>query len=733
MQHQLKLINRVLAISLSLVMLSSSVTYLHASPLSTDTISTDSISSDSVSLSDNESSESSDTVVSSESISSDTSSIPEVSGQETSESQFNWDGNEISGFTGSTTDIVIPSRCTAIKPDAFQYKSNIETVIIPSTVITIGSRAFSGCSSLTTVTLTDGLTGIASDAFENCTSLKSIALPSTLATNDSQDAFADSSIETVTFSSSITSIPSYIFRNCKTLKSVEIPSKVTAIGNSAFKGCTSLSTVTFGTSSQLTTIWYNAFDSCTSLTSIELPMGTTTVDPESFYNCTSLTSITMPYTIKYIGYGTIWDTESLFIGSSNVTIKGYTGSDVETYAKHFSLKFVSIGSAPSNIPAKSVTINKTKLTISPNSTYQLKLSFTPSNASTLVSWYSDNPNVAIVSTSGLVQALEEGTANITVTTDSSKTAKCTVVVKYGASSGAEDSKYTLVVKQKVSIASDYITEHTRLKYKSSSSSIAAVNSRGIVTGKHAGEAVITVYSYETGISEEVGSVTIEVEKPTFSSLKGLINTYPISLNNIVSNTSIVPTWYIRPNRVISLSDDNITMQVKQRGSGKVVAIFGDGSMAARYSIPVSVVIPTLNKSTIRLVPGQSSLLRVRRTQLQPTWSSESSNIVTINNGYITAVNAGTSVITASFPGVECRCTVIVSSPVISKAVMRIKSGHTSRIRLNRSRLSTVNWESSDKKVATVDGMGYITALSPGTATISTNAAGVQNSCIVYVY
>jgi len=94
-------------------------------------------------------------------------------------------------------------------------------VNIPSSVTSIGSCAFCGCTGLTSVAIPSSVTSIGSSAFYGCTGLTSVAIPS-----------------------SVTSIGSSAFYGCTGLTSVAIPSSVASIGSSAFYGCTGLTSVT---------------------------------------------------------------------------------------------------------------------------------------------------------------------------------------------------------------------------------------------------------------------------------------------------------------------------------------------------------------------------------------------------------------------------------------------------------------------------------------------------------
>ena len=102
--------------------------------------------------------------------------------------------------------------------------------MLPDTITSIESYAFSGCTSLTSLTFNDetgplnfpvGLTSIGEGAFEGCTGLT-----------------------TVTFPYGLETIGQYAFKNCTGLTcDLTIPTTVTSIGSQAFRGCTELKVV----------------------------------------------------------------------------------------------------------------------------------------------------------------------------------------------------------------------------------------------------------------------------------------------------------------------------------------------------------------------------------------------------------------------------------------------------------------------------------------------------------
>ena len=192
---------------------------------------------------------------------------------------------------------------TALPIQAFYKSTNVENLILPNTLITIGEEMFYQ-SKLKTVVIPANATTIGNSAFEQCASLISIDIPANVETIGTAVFWGCSSLATVTFENgsqlkTIGGGSSYYgaFSYCTALTSIEIPASVETIEAAAFKGCSSLATVTFENGSQLKTIgggssYYGAFSYCTALTSIEIPASVETIEASAFSYCSSLATVT---------------------------------------------------------------------------------------------------------------------------------------------------------------------------------------------------------------------------------------------------------------------------------------------------------------------------------------------------------------------------------------------------------------------------------------------------------
>ena len=172
---------------------------------------------------------------------------------------------------------------------------------IPSSVKSIGHRAFFGCIGLTSVTIPNSVTSIGKGAFEGCRSLTFANIPNSVKSIGESAFYKCTGLISVTISNSVTSIGSGAFDGCSALTSVTIPGSVTSIGYSAFSGCSGLTSVTIPNSVTSIASW--SFSGCSALTSVTIPNSITLISTEAFKGCQSLTSLTIPNGVTYIAEG----------------------------------------------------------------------------------------------------------------------------------------------------------------------------------------------------------------------------------------------------------------------------------------------------------------------------------------------------------------------------------------------------------------------------------------------
>ena len=217
---------------------------------------------------------------------------------------------------------------TALPTRAFHASENVENLILPNTLTTIGSKMFAE-STLKFVIIPVGVTTIEQAAFEKCTALTSIEIPASVETIGDSAFMGCSKLATVTFEkgSQLKTIGgrygSGAFANCTALTAIEIPASVETIEATAFKRCSSLATVTFEKGSQLKTIGggyyysayeksyysHGAFSDCIALASIEIPASVETIEAAAFAFCSSLKTVTFEKGSKLTTIGGGWEAD----------------------------------------------------------------------------------------------------------------------------------------------------------------------------------------------------------------------------------------------------------------------------------------------------------------------------------------------------------------------------------------------------------------------------------------
>ena len=195
------------------------------------------------------------------------------------------------------TSVTLPNTITEIRDYAFE-NSSISNFTIPSSVTSIGSRAFARCESLTSVTIPSGVGEIYVQTFYQCENLASVTIPNTVVWIDNGAFESCSALTSITIPNSVTIIDERAFYDTG-LQSITIPNSVVNVGGYLFRNCRSLQSATIG--SGLTEIPLGCFYDCISLRSVTIGSGVTSIGSSVFYN-TGLNSITIPDNVTSIGY-----------------------------------------------------------------------------------------------------------------------------------------------------------------------------------------------------------------------------------------------------------------------------------------------------------------------------------------------------------------------------------------------------------------------------------------------
>ena len=420
------------------------------------------------------------------------------------------------------------------------------------------------------------------------------------------------------------------------------------------------------------------------------------------------------------------------------------------------------------IGVTSVTLDKTDLTLNVNDKVKLNETVKPDDATTkTVTWKSDKPEIAEVDNNGNVTAKAAGTATITATVDG-KSVSCKVTVNGQttvpvASVELNQTTLELIAGKEATLTAtvkpDDATNKT-VTWSSNNETVATVDNNGKVTAKAAGEATITakVGDKQVTCNVKVTAAEVAVESVTLdqSSLE-LIAGKEATLTATVkpdNATNRTVAWESNATNVATV-DNNGKVTAKAAGEAIITAKAGDKTATCTVTVAkadVAVESVTLDKTSLDLKTGDNTTLTAtvapqNATNNTVTWSSSNPEFVTVANGTVTAVSAGTATITVTTAdgNHKATCTVTVIPKTVQVSGIQVQGSAsvyvggstklTATITPDGASNKAVTWDSQNKGIATVDQQGNVKALKAGTATITATAqdgSGISGSCVVTV-
>ena len=234
--------------------------------------------------------------------------------------------------------VVIPDSVTTIGEGAFSGCVKLTSLTIPESVNAIGNGAFSGCVSLTSLTIPENVSSIGSGAFYGCENVTEIYYNARNVEDKQSNSGVFSQVgkkvdggSCLIIGAGVQRIPAYLFaqEECydnevhyyyeisPNISEIKMLSGACSIGRGAFYGCDELTSVSF--SQGLTKIESDAFLDCKKLTSVSIPSSVASIDDHAFAGCTALTSLTISEGVSKIG-------DSAFSGCSKLTKVSVPGS-----------------------------------------------------------------------------------------------------------------------------------------------------------------------------------------------------------------------------------------------------------------------------------------------------------------------------------------------------------------------------------------------------------------------
>ncbi len=231
-----------------------------------------------------------------------------------------------------------------IPDEALMGKTQLQELILPTKLQTIGQSAFQNCLYLQDLTMQTGLQTIGQSAFQGCGYLTGeLDLPSTV-TTIGESAFVGTAYTSVKMPSALKTIGDYAFHNLPIEQKLTLPTKVTSVGAYAFAGTkiqeldianaplNSIGDYAFADTpiqdfvwipdgveylgrgafknTQITTVWFpnsitslseELFQGCPNLNRVNIPDNFTSMSSYTFDGCSSLKTLRLSANMTSMG------------------------------------------------------------------------------------------------------------------------------------------------------------------------------------------------------------------------------------------------------------------------------------------------------------------------------------------------------------------------------------------------------------------------------------------------
>lgn len=604
---------------------------------------------------------------------------------------------------------------------------------------------------------------------------KSLTIPSTidgykvtkvesLAKIENDDEVINTTLETLNIGNNVQIIGSYGVTNFAKLKTVNIKSSVRVVENFAFDGCNAL-------------------------TKINIDNGLKVVYGDGFSNIKNLKSISLPNSVSRVGanaFGYMYnDDTNKYSRVSGFTISGYTGSNVEKYANNCNFTFTSLGTykksddvdylytlqddkvslitylgsggdvtVPEEIDGYVVAYNTTNEVFSENqfrnSLDKLNSEFDYVTAIAFPSMWDCYGNISLDDTPKL--------SEITITnTEYNFDDEVSENKPFGYSYVFDDDGVvTEFIKNDDFVIKGYYGSTAQQYAEKNDFTFVPIESDNTIP------VVPTDSVTETTVNntiEETSTVESNFTEPSSVEVTTVSNND--NDNNIKIPTDNTETTETNNNEVTIPTEDNSDIEEPTNDydiepSSRYVDYPTEPEMEeTTYTLPkvkdtnVYVKKIMLNKTKATVLSDKSVKLVAKvypknANNKKLLWTSSNKRIATVEKGVVVGLRKGTVKITVkSTDGskLSAQCVVTVKQAVknikLNKTLITGRKGTKvtlkAKVTPTKADNRIVKWQSSNKKIATVNKKGVVTVKGKGCAVIkctSGDGSGVYSKCVV---
>lgn len=604
---------------------------------------------------------------------------------------------------------------------------------------------------------------------------KSLTIPSTidgykvtkvesLAKIENDDEVINTTLETLNIGNNVQIIGSYGVTNFAKLKTVNIKSSVKVVENFAFDGCNAI-------------------------TKINIDNGLKVVYGDGFSNIKNLKSISLPNSVSRVGanaFGYMYnDDTNKYSRVSGFTISGYTGSNVEKYANNCNFTFTSLGTykksddvdylytlqddkvslitylgsggdvtVPEEIDGYVVAYNTTNEVFSENqfrnSLGKLNSEFDYVTAIAFPSMWDCYGNISLSDTPKLSEITITNTEyNFDDEVSENKPFGYTYVFD-------DDGVVTEFIKNDDFVIKGYYGSTAQQYAEKNDFTFVPIESDNTIP------VVPTDSLTETTVNNTIEKTsTVESNFTEPSSVEVTTVSNNDNDNNIKTPTDNTETTETNNNEVTIPTEDNSDIEEPTNDydiepSSRYVDYPTEPEMEeTTYTLPkvkdtnVYVKKIMLNKTKATVLSDKSVKLVAKvypknANNKKLLWTSSNKRIATVEKGVVVGLRKGTVKITVkSTDGSKLSAQCVVT---VKQAVKNIKLNKTlitgskgtkvtlkAKVTPTKADNRIVKWQSSNKKIATVNKKGVVTVKGKGCAVIkctSGDGSGVYSKCVV---
>ena len=512
----------------------------------------------------------------------------------------------------------------------------------------------------------------------------------------------------------VTAIGPGAFQDCTALKSVALPDGVCEIGKSAFEGCTALTRVSL--CDELRTIGPSAFKDCTALCSIKLPDALEILGEFAFQGCERLEEIVLPDSLLQLG-GLI-DRDDQHIFQDCTALKSATlPKDMRALGASMFAGCTALEEL--HLPATLSAIESGAF----SGCTSLQALTIPSGVAHIASdAFANCPNL-----------------RLTLPYGSAAESACKATGIHYSYSDAPNSvalsapRTTIGVGEKLQLNVQLEPDDVvgTLSFSSSNTRYVTVDRNGVVTGKRAGSATITVKTYngvKATLKITVKNAPTSVSLRTTRTLLGVGETAQLTAT-LSSGSAGVYSFSSSDETKLTVDASGLVTALDAGEVTVTVTTYNGKKRSGVITIAPAPEQITLSAEALTIGALDSAALDYSLNEGaagEVSFSSSDEAIATVDaDGKIHALTEGSATITATtYNGIsaDCALTVVPAPTYIVLPYATLNIGLGDRIQLepeiDPGCVSAYRYSSSNTRYATVSEAGVITAKSVGSVTVT---------------